>query len=237
MLESYRQHVAERAAQGIAPKPLSAEQVAALVELLKNPPAGEEAVLLELLADRVPPGVDEAAYVKAGFLAAVTKGTVTSPVISAEKATELLGTMQGGYNIQPLIDLLDDAKLAPIAAKALSHTLLLFDSFHDVQEKLQAGNAYAKQVMESWANAEWYLSRPQLADKVTLTVFKVTGETNTDDLSPAQDAWSRPDIPLHALAMLKNSRPGITADQRRRGWPNQNAGCPETERFPTGVCG
>jgi aconitate hydratase 2 len=213
VLENYRQHVAERAAQGVAPKPLSAEQVAALVELLKNPPAGEEAFLLELLADRVPPGVDEAAYVKAGFLAAVAKGEVVSPVVSAEKATELLGSMQGGYNIQPLIDLLDDAKLAPIAAKALSHTLLLFDSFHDVQEKAKAGNAYAKQVMESWANAEWYLNRPKLADKVSLTVFKVTGETNTDDLSPAQDAWSRPDIPLHALAMLKNSRPGITADQ------------------------
>ncbi len=232
MLESYRQHVAERAAQGIAPKPLSAEQVAALVELLKNPPAGEEAVLLELLADRVPPGVDEAAYVKAGFLAAVTKGTVTSPVISAEKATELLGTMQGGYNIQPLIDLLDDAKLAPIAAKALSHTLLLFDSFHDVQEKLQAGNAYAKQVMESWANAEWYLSRPQLADKVTLTVFKVTGETNTDDLSPAQDAWSRPDIPLHALAMLKNSRPGITADQEGAVGPIKTLDALKQKGFP-----
>ena len=232
MLESYRQHVAERAAQGIAPKPLSAEQVAALVELLKNPPAGEEAVLLELLADRVPPGVDEAAYVKAGFLAAVTKGTVTSPVISAEKATELLGTMQGGYNIQPLIDLLDDAKLAPIAAKALSHTLLLFDSFHDVQEKLQAGNAYAKQVMESWANAEWYLNRPQLADKVTLTVFKVTGETNTDDLSPAQDAWSRPDIPLHALAMLKNSRPGITADQEGAVGPIKTLDALKQKGFP-----
>nr|WP_321240169.1 bifunctional aconitate hydratase 2/2-methylisocitrate dehydratase [uncultured Tolumonas sp.] len=232
MLESYRQHVAERAAQGIAPKPLSAEQVAGLVELLKNPPAGEEAVLLELLADRVPPGVDEAAYVKAGFLAAVTKGTVTSPVISAEKATELLGTMQGGYNIQPLIDLLDDAKLAPIAAKALSHTLLLFDSFHDVQEKLQAGNVYAKQVMESWANAEWYLNRPQLADKVTLTVFKVTGETNTDDLSPAQDAWSRPDIPLHALAMLKNSRPGITADQEGAVGPIKTLDALKQKGFP-----
>ncbi|MDD2842215.1 MAG: bifunctional aconitate hydratase 2/2-methylisocitrate dehydratase [Tolumonas sp.] len=232
MLESYRQHVAERAAQGIAPKPLSAEQVAGLVELLKNPPAGEEAVLLELLANRVPPGVDEAAYVKAGFLAAVTKGTVTSPVISAEKATELLGTMQGGYNIQPLIDLLDDANLAPIAAKALSHTLLLFDSFHDVQEKLQAGNAYAKQVMESWANAEWYLNRPQLADKVTLTVFKVTGETNTDDLSPAQDAWSRPDIPLHALAMLKNSRPGITADQEGAVGPIKTLEALKQKGFP-----
>ena len=213
MLESYRQHVAERAAQGVAPKPLSAEQVAALVALLKNPPAGEEAFLMELLADRIPPGVDEAAYVKAGFLAAVAKGEVTSPIVSAEKAVELLGTMQGGYNIQPLIDLLDDAKLAPIATKALASTLLLFDSFHDVQEKMQAGNAYAKQVMESWANAEWFLNRPQLAEKITLTVFKVTGETNTDDLSPAQDAWSRPDIPLHALAMLKNARQGITPDE------------------------
>ena len=232
MLENYRQHVAERAAQGVAPKPLSAEQVAALVELLKNPPAGEEAFLLELLADRVPPGVDEAAYVKAGFLAALTKGQVSSPVISAEKATELLGTMQGGYNIQPLIDLLDDAKLAPIAAKALSHTLLLFDSFHDVQEKLQAGNAYAKQVMESWANAEWYLNRPQLADKITLTVFKVTGETNTDDLSPAQDAWSRPDIPLHALAMLKNSRPGITADQEGTVGPIKTLDALKQKGFP-----
>ena len=213
MLDSYRQHVAERAAQGVAPKPLSAEQVAALVELLKNPPAGEEAFLLSLLADRVPPGVDEAAYVKAGFLAALAKGQITSPVLDAEQAVVLLGTMQGGYNIQPLIDLLDDAALAPIAAKALSHTLLLFDSFHDVQEKVAAGNVYARQVMASWAEAEWFLSRPKLADKISLTVFKVTGETNTDDLSPAQDAWSRPDIPLHALAMLKNARPGIVPDQ------------------------
>ncbi|MFC3912690.1 bifunctional aconitate hydratase 2/2-methylisocitrate dehydratase [Pseudaeromonas sharmana] len=213
MLDSYRQHVAERAAQGVAPKPLSAEQVAALVELLKNPPAGEEAFLLSLLADRVPPGVDEAAYVKAGFLAALAKGQITSPVLDAEQAVVLLGTMQGGYNIQPLIDLLDDAALAPIAAKALSHTLLLFDSFHDVQEKVAAGNVYARQVMASWAEAEWFLSRPKLADKISLTVFKVSGETNTDDLSPAQDAWSRPDIPLHALAMLKNARPGIVPDQ------------------------
>nr|MBP8127785.1 aconitate hydratase B [Aeromonadaceae bacterium] len=190
MLESYRQHVAERAAQGVAPKPLNAEQVAALVDLIKNPPAGEESLLLDLLANRIPPGVDEAAYVKAGFLAAVTKGEAVSPILSAQSAVELLGTMQGGYNIQPLIDLLDDAVLAPIATKALSHTLLLFDSFHDVQHKLEAGNSYARQVMESWANAEWFLSRPKLADKITLTVFKVSGETNTDDLSPAQDAWS-----------------------------------------------
>ncbi len=232
MLESYRQHVAERAAQGVAPKPLNAEQVAALVDLLKNPPAGEESLLLELLANRIPPGVDEAAYVKAGFLAAVTKGEAVSPILSAQSAVELLGTMQGGYNIQPLIDLLDDAVLAPIATKALSHTLLLFDSFHDVQHKLEAGNSYARQVMESWANAEWFLSRPKLADKITLTVFKVSGETNTDDLSPAQDAWSRPDIPLHALAMLKNSRPGITADLEGVVGPIQTLDALKAKGFP-----
>ncbi len=232
MLESYRQHVAERAAQGVAPKPLNAEQVAALVDLIKNPPAGEESLLLDLLANRIPPGVDEAAYVKAGFLAAVTKGEAVSPILSAQSAVELLGTMQGGYNIQPLIDLLDDAVLAPIATKALSHTLLLFDSFHDVQHKLEAGNSYARQVMESWANAEWFLSRPKLADKITLTVFKVSGETNTDDLSPAQDAWSRPDIPLHALAMLKNSRPGITADQEGVVGPIQTLDALKAKGFP-----
>ncbi|EOX8514840.1 bifunctional aconitate hydratase 2/2-methylisocitrate dehydratase [Salmonella enterica] len=213
MLEEYRKHVAERAAEGIVPKPLDATQMAALVELLKNPPAGEEEFLLDLLTHRVPPGVDEAAYVKAGFLAAVAKGETTSPLIAPEKAIELLGTMQGGYNIHPLIDALDDAKLAPIAAKALSHTLLMFDNFYDVEEKAKVGNDYAKQVMQSWADAEWFLSRPPLAEKITVTVFKVTGETNTDDLSPAPDAWSRPDIPLHAQAMLKNAREGIEPDQ------------------------
>ncbi|EAA3836519.1 bifunctional aconitate hydratase 2/2-methylisocitrate dehydratase [Salmonella enterica] len=213
MLEEYRKHVAERAAEGIVPKPLDATQMAALVELLKKPPAGEEEFLLDLLTHRVPPGVDEAAYVKAGFLAAVAKGETTSPLITPEKAIGLLGTMQGGYNIHPLIDALDDAKLAPIAAKALSHTLLMFDNFYDVEEKAKAGNAYAKQVMQSWADAEWFLSRPPLAEKITVTVFKVTGETNTDDLSPAPDAWSRPDIPLHAQAMLKNAREGIEPDQ------------------------
>ncbi|ECE6304601.1 bifunctional aconitate hydratase 2/2-methylisocitrate dehydratase [Salmonella enterica subsp. salamae] len=195
------------------PKPLDATQMAALVELLKTPPVGEEEFLLDLLINRVPPGVDEAAYVKAGFLAAVAKGDTTSPLVSPEKAIELLGTMQGGYNIHPLIDALDDAKLAPIAAKALSHTLLMFDNFYDVEEKAKAGNDYAKQVMQSWADAEWFLSRPPLAEKITVTVFKVTGETNTDDLSPAPDAWSRPDIPLHAQAMLKNAREGIEPDQ------------------------
>ncbi|MGL4193474.1 bifunctional aconitate hydratase 2/2-methylisocitrate dehydratase [Vibrio misgurnus] len=212
MLEAYRKHVAERAAEGVVPRALDAEQVAGLVELLKNPPQGEEAFVLDLLENRIPPGVDEAAYVKAGFLTAVTQGKVSSPLISRAKAAELLGTMQGGYNIEPLIALLDDAALAPIAAKALSHTLLMFDNFYDVQQKAKAGNPFAQQVLQSWADAEWFLSKPALAEKVTLTVFKVSGETNTDDLSPAPDAWSRPDIPVHALAMLKNAREGIEPD-------------------------
>ncbi|NIY81729.1 bifunctional aconitate hydratase 2/2-methylisocitrate dehydratase [Vibrio hepatarius] len=213
MLEAYRKHVEERAAEGVVPKPLDAEQVAGLVELLKNPPQGEEEFLLDLLENRIPPGVDEAAYVKAGFLTAVAKGEVSSPLVSREKAAQLLGTMQGGYNIAPLVDLLDDDALAPIAAKALSHTLLMFDAFYDVEEKAKAGNAFAQQVLQSWADAEWFLSKPELQEKITLTVFKVTGETNTDDLSPAPDAWSRPDIPVHALAMLKNERDGINPDQ------------------------
>jgi aconitate hydratase 2/2-methylisocitrate dehydratase len=213
VLEEYRKHVAERAAEGIVAKPLDATQMAALVELLKTPPEGEDAFLLDLITNRVPPGVDEAAYVKAGFLAALAKGEAVSPLISPEKAVELLGTMQGGYNIHPLIDALDNDKLAPVAAKALSHTLLMFDSFYDVQEKANAGNSWARQILQSWADAEWFLSRPPLADKLTVTVFKVTGETNTDDLSPAPDAWSRPDIPLHALAMLKNEREGIQPDK------------------------
>lgn len=210
MLEQYRKHVAERAAEGVVPKPLDAEQVAALVELLKQPPAGEADFLLDLLANRIPAGVDEAAYVKAGFLTAVAKGEATSPLLTPEKATELLGTMLGGYNVAPLIELLDNAALAPIAAIALSQILLIFDAFHDVQEKAESGNAYAKQVLQSWADAEWFTAKPEVPEKLTVTVFKVTGETNTDDLSPAPDAWSRPDIPLHAKAMLKMPRDGIT---------------------------
>ncbi|MGY8624450.1 bifunctional aconitate hydratase 2/2-methylisocitrate dehydratase [Chromobacterium violaceum] len=206
MLEAYRQHVAERAALGIPPLPLSAKQVEELVELLKNPPKGEEATLVELITHRVPPGVDDAAKVKASFLAAVAEGSAKSPLVSRELATELLGTMLGGYNIKPLIDLLDDPAVAKIAAAGLKKTLLMFDSFHDVKEKMDKGNAVAKEVIESWANAEWFTSRPEVAEKITVTVFKVPGETNTDDLSPAPDAWSRPDIPLHYLAMLKNTR-------------------------------
>jgi len=225
MLEQYRKHVAERAAEGIVPKPLDAEQVAALVELIKNPPAGEQEFILDLIANRVPAGVDEAAYVKAGFLAAIAKGEASSPILDAARATELLGTMLGGYNIAPLIELLDNEAMAPIAAKALSHTLLIFDAFHDVQEKADAGNSYAKQVLNSWAEAEWFTSKPKVPEKLTVTVFKVTGETNTDDLSPAPDAWSRPDIPLHAKAMLKMPREGITnaeqqiAELKKKGFP------------------
>lgn len=209
MLEAYRKHVAERAAMGIVPQPLTADQTAQLVELLKNPPKGEEAFLVDLISNRIPPGVDEAAYVKAGFLSAVAKGEATSPLVSKELAVKLLGTMQGGYNISTLVELLDSKELGVLAAEQLKHTLLMFDAFHDVAEKAKAGNANAKAVLESWANAEWFTSRPALAEKITIAVFKVPGETNTDDLSPAPDAWSRPDIPLHALAMLKMPRDGI----------------------------
>ncbi len=208
MLQAYRQHAAERAALGIPPLPLSAQQTADLIELIKAPPAGEEAFMLDLLTHRVPPGVDDAAKVKASFLAAVAHGDFTVPAISKAKATELLGTMVGGYNVKPLIDLLDDAEVAGVAAAGLKKTLLMFDFFHDVAEKAKAGNAHAKAVIQSWADAEWFTSRPEVPRKITVSVFKVPGETNTDDLSPAPDAWSRPDIPLHYLAMLKNTRAG-----------------------------
>ena len=206
MLQAYREHVAERAALGIPPLPLTAKQTADLIELLKNPPAGEEAFLVDLLTNRVPAGVDDAARVKASYLAAVAHGDEKCALISAEKATELLGTMLGGYNVAPLVDLLDNPAVGTIAADALKKTLLVFDQFHDVKEKADKGNANAKAVLQSWADAEWFTSRPEVPESLTITVFKVAGETNTDDLSPAPDAWSRPDIPLHALAMLKNKR-------------------------------
>ncbi|GBG01243.1 aconitate hydratase B [Azospira sp. I13] len=213
MLEAYRQHVAERAALGIPPLPLSAAQTKDLVALLQNPPKGEEQALVELITYRVPAGVDDAAKVKAEFLAKVAKGELACGLISRAKATELLGTMLGGYNVKPLIDLLGDAEVGAVAAEGLKKTLLVFDFFHDVAELAKGGNANAKAVMQSWADAEWFTSRPEVPASQKLTVFKVTGETNTDDLSPAPDAWSRPDIPLHALAMLKNPRPGIEADE------------------------
>lgn len=208
-MDGYNKHVEERKQEGIVPQPLSAQQVSDLVEQLQNPEDAEKAELMNLLETRVPPGVDDAAYVKAGFLSAIAKGESSSPLITREHATKLLGTMQGGYNIQPLVDLIDDETCGPIAADALKHTLLMFDQFHDVEEKAKAGSVNAKAVMQSWADAEWFTERPTVPEKITITVFKVTGETNTDDLSPAQDAWSRPDIPLHALAMLKNERDGI----------------------------
>ncbi len=219
MLKTYRDHVAERAALGIPPLPLSAKQTGELIELLKNPPKGEEATLVDLITHRVPAGVDAAAKVKASYLAAVAHGIEKCALLSPEKATELLGTMLGGYNLTPLIDLLDNPSCAPIAAEGLKKTLLMFDQFHDVKEKADKGNALAKAVVQSWADAEWFTSRPEVPQSITLSVLKVTGETNTDDLSPAPDAWSRPDIPLHALAMLKNKRDGITPEEDGKRGP------------------
>jgi len=213
VLDVYRDHAAERAAQDIPPKPLNAEQVAELVELLKNPPAGEEAFLLDLISTRVPPGVDEAAYVKAGFLSAIARGEAGCPLIDRAAAVKLLGNMHGGYNIETLIGLLDDADLGGLAAGELKHTLLVFEAFHDVAELAQQGNPNAQAVMQSWAEGEWFTSRPEVPESIRVTVFKVTGETNTDDLSPAPDAWSRPDIPLHALAMYKMTREGLEPEE------------------------
>ena len=219
MLEAYRQHVAERAALGIPPLPLNAKQVAELIEIIKNPPAGEGDFLVDLISHRVPAGVDNAAKAKASYLAAVAHGTEKTPLLSREKATELLGTMLGGYNISPMVELLDDAVVGVIAANGLKKTLLMFDQFHDVKDKADKGNANAKSVMQSWADGEWFTSRPEVPHSIKISVFKVTGETNTDDLSPAPDAWSRPDIPLHALAMLKNKRDGITPEEDGKRGP------------------
>jgi len=210
VLEAYRNHVAERAELGVVPKPLDPEQTAALVELLKSPPTGEEAFLLDLISNRVPAGVDEAAYVKAGFLSALARGEASSPLLSKLDAVKLLGTMLGGYNISTLVELLEDAELGQEAANQLSTTLLMFDAFHDVAELAKGGNANAKAAMQAWADALWFTSKPKVPEVLTVAVFKVPGETNTDDLSPAPDAWSRPDIPLHAKAMYKMPREGIT---------------------------
>ena len=220
MLDTYRHHAAERAALGIPPLPLSAQQTAAVIDLLKAPPAGEEQFLVDLITHRVPAGVDDAAKVKASYLAALAFGTETNALIPRERATELLGTMLGGYNVHPMVELLDDAVVGTIAAEGLKHTLLVFDAFHDVQEKANAGNANAQAVLQSWANAEWFTSKPDVPASLTITVFKVPGETNTDDLSPAPDATTRPDIPLHALAMLKNRRddaPFVPEEDGKRG--------------------
>nr|WP_286009748.1 bifunctional aconitate hydratase 2/2-methylisocitrate dehydratase [Salinicola sp. S1-1-2] len=237
VLEAYRQHVEERAAEGVPPKPLNAEMTAQLVELLKQPPVGEEAFLLELITDRVPPGVDEAAYVKAGFLTAIAKGDASSPLIDRIHAVKLLGTMQGGYNIATLVELLDDSDLAEEAGEQLKHTLLMFDAFHDVAERAKAGNSVAQSVLESWAEAEWFLAKPALAEKISIAVFKVPGETNTDDLSPAPDAWSRPDIPLHANAMLKNPRDGIEPEAPGSKGPLAQIDAVKAKGFPVAYVG
>ena len=213
MLDAYREHVAERAAQNIPPTPLSPEQVAELVELIQAPPEGDEDFLIELLTERVPPGVDEAAYVKAGFLSSIAKAETACALINREQAVTLLGNMLGGYNIGTLIALLDDAEVGASAARELKRTILVFDAFHDVQQLAESGSKNAQSVLESWAAGEWFTDRPEVADSLKMVVFKVTGETNTDDLSPAPDAWSRPDIPLHALAMFKRARDGIEPDE------------------------
>ena len=209
MLEAYRDHVADRAAMNIPPKPLSPQQVADLVELLKAPPASEEDYLVDLISNRVPPGVDEAAYVKAAFLSDVALGNVECPLIDKVMAVDLLGDMHGGYNIETLVKLLSDNELGEQAATELKHTLLMFDSFYDVASLAKDGNANAQSVMKSWADAEWFTKRDELPESLKMAVFKVMGETNTDDLSPAPDAWSRPDIPLHARAMYKMTRDGL----------------------------
>ncbi len=224
MLELYRQQAQQRAEAGIPPLPLEAQQATELCELIKHPPAGEEEFLLSLLTDRIPPGVDQAAYVKAGFLTAIANGTATSPLVSPKEAVQLLGTMMGGYNVRSLIDLLShaDSALAQTAADSLKKILLVYDAFHDVQELAENGNSYAQQVLQSWADAEWFTSKPTLAEAITVTVFKVPGETNTDDLSPATHATTRPDIPLHALAMLETKQPGsleTIAELKKKGHP------------------
>jgi len=237
MLEAYRKHLVERAEQGLPPLALTTEQTASLVELLKSSSPGEEEFLVDLITNRVPPGVDEAAYVKAGFLSAIAKGETKSPLISKQRAVELLGTMQGGYNIATLVELLDNTELSEVAAKQLKHTLLMFDAFHDVAERAKAGNANANAVLHSWANGEWFTSKPAVPEKVTLTVFKVPGETNTDDLSPAPDAWSRPDIPLHALAMLKMARDGIVPEQQGAIGPLKQIEEIKAKGFPVAYVG
>ena len=221
MLSAYRNHVADRAQQGIPPLPLNAAQASALCELLQNPPTGEEEFLLALLRDRIPPGVDQAAYVKAGWLTAIAKGELRSPLVSQSRSVELLGTMVGGYNVHTLIELLENEELGDLAATALKKTLLVFDAFNQVLE-LSKTNARARAVIESWAAAEWFTSRPELPETLTVTVFKVTGEINTDDFSPASQAFSRPDIPLHALCMLESMMPtGLQkiAELKQKGHP------------------
>ncbi|MGI2027284.1 bifunctional aconitate hydratase 2/2-methylisocitrate dehydratase [Endozoicomonas acroporae] len=237
MLEAYRKHVEERAQEGVPPKPLNAEQVSGLIELLKNPPAGKEQYILDLLENRIPPGVDEAAYVKAGFLSAIVKGEAESPLVDSKKAVKLLGMMLGGYNIETLIALLDSTELGELAAEQLKKTLLVFDSFHDVEEKAKDGNANAQAVLKSWAEAEWFTGRDAVPESIKVAVFKVTGETNTDDLSPAPDAWSRPDIPLHARAAYKMTRDGLEPEEHGVTGPLEQIEAIKSKGLPVAFVG
>jgi aconitate hydratase 2 / 2-methylisocitrate dehydratase len=222
-LTAYEQHICQRAHEGLVPLPLNAKQVANLVELIKSPVTAEEGpFLIELLSQHVAPGVDPAAYVKAAFLTAVARGETKSPLLNPEQAVALLGTMLGGYNVPILIELLDHTDLAEAAAKQLSYTLLMFDAYHDVLEKAKKNNPFAARVIESWKNAEWFLAKPEVPHRVTVCIFKVSGEINTDDLSPATEAWSRPDIPLHSLVMLRSRMPNALqtiADLKTKGYP------------------
>ena len=237
MLEAYREHVAERAAMNIPPKPLSPQQVADLVELLKAPPVGEEDYLVDLISNRVPPGVDEAAYVKAAFLSDVALGNVASPLIDKITAVDLLGDMHGGYNIETLVKLLNDDELGAQAATELKHTLLMFDAFYDVAAMAKEGSVNAQSVMQSWADAEWFTKRDELPESLKMVVFKVTGETNTDDLSPAPDAWSRPDIPLHARAMYKMTRDGLEPEEHGKVGPMAQVEAVKSKGLPVAFVG
>ena len=207
MLNEYKAHVDERAVQNIPPLPLDADQTAQLADLLKSEHEESE-LLLHLLKERVPAGVDQSAYVKAAFLADITTGETSSPYITKSDAVHILGTMLGGYNIQPLIECLKIDELGDEAAEALGKTLLIFDAFNEIFE-LSKTNEYAKKVVDAWAEGKWFTEKAKLPEQIKLTVYKVPGEINTDDLSPATDAWSRPDIPLHALAMFKMPREGL----------------------------
>ena len=237
MIDDYRKHFKERSLQGIPPKPLTADQVVDLINMLKSSASESKDELLDLLSNRIPPGVDEAAYVKASFLSSIAMGKESNSFISPEVATKLLGNMHGGYNISTLIDLLDTDSLASIAAEQLKKTILMFDAFYDVADKAKNGNPFAKDIINSWAEAEWFTSNDPVPESIKLVVFKVTGETNTDDLSPAPDAWSRPDIPLHALAMFKMERDGILPDKQGEVGPISKINELKTKELPIAFVG
>ncbi|NDJ58791.1 bifunctional aconitate hydratase 2/2-methylisocitrate dehydratase [Enterobacteriaceae bacterium 4M9] len=232
MLDAYNKHMEERVEMGIPPNPLTARQTESLINSLVNNDQGDRQQLITLLTHCVPPGVDPAAKLKAEFLYKIIKQEYNIAELSVERAIELLGTMQGGYNIQPLIELLEDSALAPLAAEQLRFTILIFEEFKSVEHKATSGNVWAQNVMESWANADWFMRRDTLPEKLTLKVFKVAGETNTDDLSPAQEAWSRPDIPLHALSMLRTPRDGVFPDEPGVRGPLQQLEALKAEKYP-----